>query len=319
MKSDKKILIGISSCLLGEKVRFDGQHKMDRYIVDILGQYVDFFPVCPEVESGLTIPRESMRLVSTDRGIRLITNKTKTDMTDMMQKFSEKKLDNLVKKPICAFIFKSRSPTSGMTRVKVYPENGGAPRNSGTGIFSDMFMKKFPHIPVEDEGRLNDPQLRENFIERLFAYKRWTDMLCHSRTPAGLLDFHQRHKLILMAHSPVHYKAAGKITGNLKKKKMDSILEEYIENFTEGMKLKATVSKNYNVLQHIMGYFRKELTADDKKYILHVFDQYKEGLIPLIVPVTLMNYFINRFDEKYLSNQYYLSPFPDELKLRNHA
>lgn len=315
----KKIPIGISSCLLGNKVRYDGQHKHDPYLSETLGEFFEYTPVCPEVQCGLSIPREAMRLVGTPENSRLVTIKSGIDYTDLMKKWGEEILRFLEDKNLCGFIFKAKSPSSGMERIKIYPEQGGTPQKNGRGIFAAMYMEKFPLIPVEDEGRLHDPLLRENFIERVFAYRRWQEMLEGEHTVHGLLQFHAAHKLLLMAHSNVHYKDCGKIAASATKAKLQEVSSTYFNTFMEGMKKPATVSKNCNVLQHILGYFKKTLTQEDKAESLELIENYKKGLIPLIVPVTLMNHYIRKYDEKYLKEQYYLHPHPMELKLRNHA
>ncbi len=314
-----KIPIGISSCLLGNKVRYDGQHKHEPYLSGTLGEFFEYTPVCPEVQCGLSIPREAMRLVGSVENPRLVTIKSGIDYTDQMKKWGEEILGFLADKKLCGFIFKAKSPSSGMERIKIYPEKGGTPQKNGRGIFAAMYMERFPLIPVEDEGRLHDPLLRENFIERVFAYRRWQEMTETGHTVHGLLQFHAAHKLLLMAHSNVHYRDCGKIAASATKANLQGVSSTYFNTFMEGMKKPATVSKNCNVLQHILGYFKKNLTSEDKAESLELIDNYKKELIPLIVPVTLMNHYVRKYDEKYLKEQYYLHPHPMELKLRNHA
>ncbi len=314
-----KIRVGISSCLLGEKVRYDGQHKFDHFLAVTLGEFIVYVPVCPEVECGLTVPREAMRLVGDADDPRLVAIKTKIDLTEQMMLWGERKLIALADEKLCGFIFKAKSPSSGMERIKVYPVSGGTPQRNGRGIFAAMFMKRFPFLPVEDDGRLHDPEIRENFIERLFVYWRWSGFIKDDCTVNGLMQFHARHKLMLMAHSPEHYRGAGKIAASATKSNLKDILPVYQKNLMDGLKKISTVKKNYNVLLHILGYFKKNLTHDEKIETIKVLDDYKSGFIPLIVPVTLLNHFIGRFDQQYLKEQYYLHPHPVELKLRNHA
>ena len=315
----EKIKIGISSCLLGNKVRFDGQHKYDPFIVETLGVFMDFTPVCPEVECGLTVPREAMRLVGDPATPRLLTTKSGIDHTQKMQEWAKGKLNDLEQQDLEGFIFKSRSPSSGMERVKVYHQSGGTPAKNGVGIFARMFMEHFPEIPVEEEGRLYDPVLRENFIERIFVYHRWKEMLKSENTVSGLIRFHTRHKLILMAHSPLHYRETGKITASATKDNLRVARENYLKSMMAGLKLEATARKNFNVLQHILGYFKKDLDGSEKSEMLEVMENYKKGLVPLIVPVTLLNHYVVKFNQQYLKDQFYLHPHPLELKLRNHA
>lgn len=313
-----RIRIGISRCLLGENVRYDGGHKLDHYLAYTLGKYVEWVAVCPEVEYGLPVPREAMRLVGDPEGPRLMTIRSKTDHTDGMKKWTDGKLEELEKENLCGFIFKSRSPSSGIRGVKVYSESG-IPSKSGAGIFGGAFVRHFPLIPSEDDGRLHDPQLRENFIERVFVLKRWQSFMAGSRTLKDLIEFHTGHKLLLMAHSPEHYRKLGKLVANAKKIKKDDLLREYIGQMMEGLRLLATARKNTNVLMHIMGYFKQDLTAQEKQELLEVITNYHKGLIPLVVPVTLINHYVRKFDERYLKKQYYLNPHPLELMLRNHV
>jgi len=315
----EKIPVGISSCLLGNRVRYDGQHKYDHFLAETLGDYFEYTPVCPEVDCGLTVPREAMRLIGSPENPRLVTIKSGTDFTERMKKWGELALEELAGRGLCGFIFKAKSPSSGMERIKVYPEKGGTPGKNGRGIFAAMFMERFPLIPVEDDGRLHDPVLRENFIERVFAYQKWQALTRGSHSVHDLLQFHSSHKLLLMAHSNVHYRECGKIAASATKKNLPYTEKNYFLTFMEGMKKTATISKNCNVLQHILGYFKKNLTGGEKTEALELIEQYRKGIIPLIVPVTLMNHYVKKYDEKYLKTQYYLNPHPMELKLRNHS
>lgn len=313
-----RIKIGISSCLLGKNVRYDGGHKLDHYLAETLGSYVDWVPVCPEVEYGLPVPREAMRLVGDPASPRLVTRSSRIDHTSGMQAWAKKKLRALEKSDLCGFIFKSRSPSSGYKGVKVYSESG-MPARKGTGIFAAAFIADFPLIPVEDDGRLHDPQLRENFIERVFVFHRWKKFLISGASAKELIEFHMRHKLLLMSHSQKHYSLLGKLVaraGNVKKEEMLSL---YIRQLMEGLKLIATVKKNSNVLSHIAGYFKKRLAAEEKAELVQLIENYHKGLVPLVVPITLIQHYVRKFDESYLKKQYYLSPHPVELMLRNHV
>lgn len=310
------IKIGVSTCLLGEKVRFDGGHKNNRYITQTLSHFFEFVPVCPETECGLGIPRESMRLVGDVNHPRLITNKSRIDHTDQMQRWAVGKLEALEKEDLCGFIFKKDSPSSGLYRVKVYNDKG-QPVKSGRGVFAAAFTARFPRIPVEDEGRLNDPMLRENFIERVFALKRWREALTKKRTTGNLVEFHTREKLLLMAHSPKHYREMGCLVASGKQIKPTELYQRYEALLFKALELKGTVSKHTNVLMHIMGYFKKQLTADEKKEVLELIENYRGGHLPLIVPITLMNHFVRKYRQPYLSEQIYLNPHPIDLQLRN--
>jgi len=312
------IKIGVSTCLLGEKVRFDGGHKHNRYITQTLGQFFEFVPVCPESECGLGIPREAMRLVGAVDAPRLVTNKTLMDHTDQMLSWAEGRLDALEKENLCGFIFKKDSPSSGLYRVKVYNDKGH-PVKTGRGLFAAAFTDRFPRIPVEEEGRLHDPVLRENFIEQVFALKRWREVLAEKKTMGRLVNFHTREKLLFMAHSPKHYREMGQLVAGGKKIKVSDLYDRYEGMLTEALGLRATVSKHTNVLMHVMGYFKKQLSGDEKQEILELIGNYRSGHLPLIVPITLLNHFVRKYSQPYLSVQTYLNPHPLDLQLRNHV
>ncbi|MCF8105901.1 MAG: DUF523 and DUF1722 domain-containing protein [Desulfohalobiaceae bacterium] len=315
----EKIKLGVSTCLLGEKVRYDGGHKLSRYVRDTLGQYFDFVPVCPEMECGLPVPREALRLVGDPGAPRLVTNKTGIDFTEQMQNWGQKKLAELEGEDLCGYIFKSRSPSSGLERIKVYREIDGMPVNEGVGIWAGMFMDHFPYIPVEDEGRLNDPLLREHFIERVFVYARWRELVRRGLQAGEFVDFHSRHKLLLMAHSPKLYSEMGRFVADFKNMSREKAAAEYQSLLDRAMREKTTVKKHINVLHHLLGYFKKDLSADEKQEFLDLLDAFRRGDVPLIVPITLMNHFVRKYREPYLGQQYYLNPHPGELRLRNHA
>lgn len=314
----EKIKIGISSCLLGNQVRYDGGHKLDRFLTDTLGKYVDYVPVCPEVECGLGIPRPSMRLEGNPDAPRLIVTSTRDDHTDRMIIWAQKRVTELETEDLCGFIFKSDSPSSGMERVKVYNEKS-MPVKNGVGMFAAIFMKHFPLLPVEDEGRLHDPGLRENFIERIFALKRWRETLSAKNFKKSLIDFHTKHKLLILAHSTKHYQMMGKLVAAQKNAFAKDIQKQYQDLLLEALKIKATPAKHVNVLHHMMGYFKEQLSADEKKELLDLIHAYREGYIPLIVPVALISHYVRKYDEPYLKEQLYLNPHPTELQLRNHV
>jgi uncharacterized protein YbgA (DUF1722 family)/uncharacterized protein YbbK (DUF523 family) len=311
------IKIGVSACLLGEKVRYDGGHKHDRYLTDTLGKFFTFVPVCPEVESGMPTPREAMRLEGDPAAPLLMTRQTRIDKTAQMTAFCERKVRELEREGLCGFIFKKDSPSSGLFRVKVY-QGDRAVRN-GSGLFAAAVARHFPHLPLEEEGRLNDPAIRENFIERIFTRHRWQEFLAASPGLGELVAFHSRHKLLVMAHSPQLYREMGSLVGGGKSLGMAQLLHRYGELLMEAMARHATVSRNTNVLQHIMGYFKKELTAGEKAELLEVIGQYHARLLPLIVPITLLKHYVAKYDQPYLKEQLYLSPHPAELMLRNHV
>lgn len=311
------IRIGVSSCLLGNKVRFDGGHKHDRYITGTLGNYFNFVPVCPEVECGLPTPREAMRLIGDPDFPRLVTNKTGVDLTDKMNDGAISRVNELAQEDLCGFIFKSKSPSSGMERVKVYDRNN-VPRAIGVGLFARAFKERFPLLPIEEEGRLHDMVLRENFIESVFVYRRWRETVA-GFTAHWLVTFHTNHKLLLRAHSEKHYRKLGRIVAQAGTLEPEDLFTSYQENLMAAMKLKPTVKKHVNVLLHMMGHFKKVLSGDEKKELLEVIEHFSKQYVPLIVPITLMNHYVHKYNEPYLQKQYYLTPHPTELKLRNHA
>ncbi len=315
---ETKFRIGISSCLLGNEVRWNSGHKLDKYLARTLGQFVEYVSVCPEVEAGFGVPRESFRLVGDPDSPRLVTFKSKTDHTDRMLTWTQKRVGELEKEELCGFIFKSDSPSSGMIRVKVYNEKG-MPHKIGIGIFARAFMEHFPLIPVEDDGRLNDPVIRENFILQIFTMKRWRDNLARKRGIGNLVDFHTLNKLLMLSHSPKHYRLMGKLVAEGKKMPLGDLYDQYQLLLMEALKLETTIRKNINVLQHLMGYFKKQLSGDEKQELLEAFDQYRSEYVPLIVPITLINHYVRKYDQPYLKQQTYLNPHPVELKLRTHV
>lgn len=312
-----EIRLGVSACLLGEKVRFDGGHKHDRYITGTLAKYVTFVPVCPEVECGLPIPREAMRLVGDPAAPRLVGSKSGEEFTDRMTRWAKRRVQELEKEDLCGFIFKKDSPSSGMERVKVYTK--GQPARKGRGVFAGMFMDHFPLLPVEEEGRLHDPVLRENFITRIFTYRRWRALLSENRSRGGLVDFHTRHKLLVLAHDEPRYREMGRLVAAAKSMNIDTLLSEYQGLLTDALRHKSTPRKNANVLQHMAGYFKKQLDAADKAELARLIEQYRTETVPLIVPLTMILHYVRKFGPPWLASQYYLNPHPLELKLRNHV
>ncbi len=310
-----KIRLGISACLLGEKVRYDGGHKLDRFITETLGRYVEFKPVCPEVECGLGIPREAMRLVGEIDHPRLQTIRSKIDYTQQMLTWAMNRVKELEADNLHGFIFKSNSPSSGMERVKVYDDKG-IPVKKGVGLFARTFMEHFPLLPVEDEGRLHDPKLRENFIEAIFTFKRWRNTLAGGYNVRKLVDFHTRHKLLILSHSQAHYRQMGRLVAHGREQPVEALYSRYQQLLLESLRLKTTVKKHLNVLYHLLGYFKKELSGDEKQELLEIINHYQRGDVPLIVPLTLINHYVRKYQQPYLKEQYYLHPHPVELHLR---
>lgn len=313
------VRLGISTCLLGENVRYDGGHKRDRFLIDTLGQFVEWTPVCPEVEIGLPVPREAMHLQGDPDNPRLVTVKTGKDYTERMQTWARERLEQLAELKLHGFVFKSRSPSSGLYRVKVYDEHG-MPSRSGTGIFPREMMQRFPLLPLEEDGRLHDMGLRENFIERVFVYSRWTCMLEEDPSPGGIVAFHTAHKLTMLAHSPKHYRKMGPLVAQAGSRPWSEVIEQYGELLMEGLKVLTTPGRHVNVLQHLLGFVKEHLSSDDKAELLTLIKDYQQGLVPLIVPVTLLKHHLNRQPvPEWVHQQVYLNPYPKELMLRNHV
>jgi uncharacterized protein YbgA (DUF1722 family)/uncharacterized protein YbbK (DUF523 family) len=312
------IKLGISSCLLGEKVRYDGGHRWDRCLTDTLGRFVSFVPVCPETECGLGTPREPMRLEGLPEAPRLVTVRTGQDLTECLLAWAQGRVEELAREDLDGFIFKSKSPSCGPARVKVYNDRG-VPRRTGVGLFAGLFMTRFPLVPVEDEGRLHDPEIRENFIERLFFYGRWRALLAQPPSLGDLVAFHTRHKLQILAHSVEHYHRLGRLVARAGEMFWPEVLAEYQGLALEALRLKATIKKNTNVLDHLMGYFKKRLSRAEKQELIDIIESYRRGEVPLIVPLTLVNHYVRQYQEPYLKEQFYLNPHPLELMLRHHA
>ena len=315
---ESPIKIGVSSCLLGNNVRYNGGHAHDRFITGTLGEYVEFVPVCPEVECGLGIPRLTMHLKGNVENPRLVTTKTGEDHTERMVSWAKKKLEELANEDLCGFIFKKNSPSSGMARVKVFNDKG-QPVNQGSGIFAGMFMRRFPLIPVEEDGRLNDPILRENFIEQMFTLKRWRDLTAKGITRGNLVEFHTCNKMLIRSHSENHYRLMGKLVAGAKSMSPITLYEQYEELLLAALRLKASVAKHTNVMLHMLGYFKKDLTSDEKQEMLEIIDAFRGEYVPLVVPLTLFSHYARKYNQSYLKQQTYLNPHPTALKLRNHA
>jgi uncharacterized protein YbgA (DUF1722 family)/uncharacterized protein YbbK (DUF523 family) len=315
--ASRPIRIGISSCLLGAKVRFDGGHKKDDFLVNTFGNWVEWVPVCPEVEVGMGTPRESVRLIKEGAGIRMVAPKSGRDWTDEMRAYSARRAEQLQKHELCGYVLKKDSPSCGMERVKVY--GAGMPTKSGRGLYADALLVRYPNLPVEEEGRLNDPRLRDNFVERVFAYHRLRGFLAGRWTVGSLVAFHTAHKLQLMAHSVEAYRQLGKLVASAKPLPRAEVARRYEDLFMSGLRTIATARRNGNVLYHILGYFRDALDAASRQELLDLIEDYRRGLVPLVVPVTLIRHYVRLHGIAYLAGQTYLEPHPKELMLRNHV
>ncbi len=315
--TNNKIRIGVSSCLVGERVRYDGADKRDVLITDTLGAAFELVPVCPEVAIGMGVPRPPIRLVGDPLQPRALgVDDPGLDVTAPLTAFGRRMAVEL--DDIDAYIFKSRSPSCGPTRVKVYGF-GKAPRVQGVGLYAREIMARQPLLPVEEEGRLVEPTRRDNFLERIFAYRRWQEFLASGVTAAGLMEFHARHKLILMAHGAVYYRGLGRLAAEGKEMRPARLCEEYGTEFMAALQHPATRKRHANVLQHLMGYLKKRIDHDDKAELLEMIDAYRLGVLPLIAPQTLLRHHFRRFPHPYVEKQLYLYPDPLEMRLRSNT
>ena len=312
------IRIGISRCLLGEKVRFDGGHKRDAFLTETFGRFVEWVPVCPEVECGLGTPREAMRLVRVEQGVRLLTVKTGMDRTNLVERFSRSRVSALAAENLSGYVLKKDSPSCGLERVKVY-DRQGSPARSGRGLFAAALVEAYPSLPIEEEGRLADPRLRDNFVERVFAYVRLRGLFDGRWTVGGLVDFHTAHKLLLLAHAPEAYRRLGRLVAGARDVPRRDMERRYVAGFMDALAQLATTRRQTNVLQHMAGYFKGRLDAASKRELAQVIADYRRGLVPLVVPLTLVRHHVRTLDVTYLAGQTYLAPHPKELMLRNHV
>ena len=309
-----KILIGVSSCLVGEKVRFDGGHKQNRYVLDTLGQYFRYRPFCPEVAIGLGVPRETIRLVDVDGRIEAIGNRNPDlNVTAPLIRCAEEQRG--WHREIFGYIVKKDSPSCGMERVRVY--RGEQPQRDGAGLYTQTLMKNFPSLPVEEEGRLGDPVLRESFVKRVFIYRRWREMLDSGLDWAALTDFHARHKLILYSHDQDRGRRLGRELSQAHREPVDDYAPRYLEEMMSILKIYARRSNHVNVLEHIRGYLKQDLDKSDKQELTDSIENYRLGLLPLIVPITLLRHHFRRHPNRYIERSYYMQPHPDELMLLN--
>jgi len=313
-----RIPVGVSSCLLGEAVRYDGGHKLDRYVTGVLGRWFEYVPFCPEALAGLGIPRPPIRLAGDPAAPRAVrVGDDSIDVTEALQAAARRAVPEVA--GLRGYIFKRASPSCGMERVKVYQAPGRSPR-MGRGLFARAVMETYPLLPCEEEGRLNDPSLRESFVERVFALDRWRRTMAGGVTPRRLVDFHTRHKLLLLSHSEVHYRAAGRLVADAGRRDRDraALADEYLRTFMEGMQRRATRRRHANVLQHLAGYLKRRIDSGDRRALAALIDEYRTGAVPLVVPIRFLRHHFRHAPDRYVEMQHYLEPCPDALGLRNH-
>ena len=318
MRRTEKPRVGISACLLGQTVRYDGGHKRDQFLTHVLGRYVDWVPVCPELEVGMGVPREPVRLVGSTKDPRMIAEHSHTDWTEKMQAYARRRVTALASMRLDGYVFKKDSPSCGVERVRVYGMHGVATRE-GKGLFARALTDRIPLLPTEEEGRLSDLRLRENFVERIFAHHRWQRLLEERPSPRRLDEFHARHKLLLLAHSESHLRRLGRLVARAGKGPLPPVLQQYGAVFMQGLSVPATTRKHANALEHMMGYFSRQIESGERAELVEIVREYRRGRLPLGVPITLIHHYLNKFRVAYLLKQVYLDPDPRELMLRNHV
>jgi uncharacterized protein YbgA (DUF1722 family)/uncharacterized protein YbbK (DUF523 family) len=312
------IRIGVSSCLMGNEVRYDGGHKHNRYLTDVLGEHFELVVVCPEAEVGMGIPRETVRLEGDLEAPSMIAPRSGADWTRRMNSYARQRCIELAREDLSGFVFKKRSPSCGLFRVPVVQKNGH-PLAQGRGLFAAEFARRFPLVPCEEEGRLSDPHLRENFIERIFARNRWRTLVRGGLSRKRLVEFHTAHKLLLRAHNEAAYQRLGRLVGSAGTVPDAELFRAYELEFQGALRTKANRKRHTNVMQHAMGYFKGHLSGREKAALLASIEDYRLGLLPLVVPLSLLRYEIQRHEVSYLAGQLYFDPNPKELMLRNHV
>jgi uncharacterized protein YbgA (DUF1722 family)/uncharacterized protein YbbK (DUF523 family) len=312
------IRMGISACLLGQEVRFDGGHKKDAFLTGVLALHVAWVPVCPEVEVGMGTPRETLRLVRENGRIRMVTTRSGVDHTDAMHAWARSRVEALATEDLDGYVLKKDSPSCGMERVKIYGSDGPGVRD-GRGLFAEALIARLPLLPVEEEGRLCDPRLRENFIERVFAHRRLKDLFAARWSTSDLVRFHTAHKMALLAHSTTGYEELGRVVAHAAQVPKPELRQRYEALFMATLSVPATTRRHTNVLSHMAGHLKTRIDAESRQELVAATEEYRQGLVPLVVPLTLINHHVRIHRVEYLAGQVYLQPHPRELMLRNHC
>jgi uncharacterized protein YbgA (DUF1722 family)/uncharacterized protein YbbK (DUF523 family) len=317
-RSDEPVRVGVSSCLLGSEVRWDGGHKRERFLTDVLAPFVDWVPVCPELELGMGVPREPVHLSRASGELRMVGTRSGEDWTEAMTAFAKRRTREIEALELCGYVLKKDSPSCGMERVRVRADAGPGKRD-GRGLFAAALLERMPALPVEEEGRLNDAQLRENWLERVFAYRRLRSLFESRWTIGELVAFHAAHKLQLLAHSTEAYRKLGRVVAHAKQTPRAELRDHYVEAFMAALAVRATRGRHVNVLEHCIGYLRERVDASVRVSLAALIADYRAGLVPLIVPVTMLRHYVAQLGIEYLAQQVYLDPHPKELMLRNHV
>ena len=317
MTTENRPLIALSSCLAGEEVRYDGAHKRDNWLLKELGKFVDYRTFCPEVGIGLSIPRPPIRLVEKNGETRVLgVTDPSIDVTERLHNHAFDTLPKL--RDVSGYVLKSKSPSCGVFRVKRY-NTKGHPDGTAIGAYAEVICQQLPDLPIEEEGRLNDAVLRENFVNRVFVYHRWQKLCEQGLDAASLIDFHSRHKYLVMAHSQAAYKRLGRLLSHLKGADMQRVGREYQRELMGALKRRVSRARHVNVLQHIQGYLKQNIDAGDKAELGTAIEEYRRGEVPLVVPMRLLRHYFRRHPDDYIASQVYLEPAPASLGLRNHV
>jgi uncharacterized protein YbbK (DUF523 family)/uncharacterized protein YbgA (DUF1722 family) len=313
----RRLRIGVSACLLGHQVRWDGQHKRDAWLMEVLGPRVEWVPVCPELEIGLGVPREPIRLVGNPRAPRLVSE-SGVDLTRRMSTWTERRARELEALELSGYVLKKNSPSCGMERVRVHPAKGGRPRRQGVGLFARRLMKQFPLLPIEEEARLGDPLVREEFLERIFAYARWREALAAGMTPQALARFHDCHELALLAHSPSAQRRLGALIASARPDVFPRAVDTYGRRFLGTLRTPATRSGHARVLRLVLEHLRGALPGEELTELESAIREYRRGITSRMVPLALARQLAQKVASDWLASQVYLNPNPDELQLRAH-
>ena len=307
---DKKLIIGLSACLAGEKVRFDGGHRKDATLLEEMGKCFEFRTFCPEVAIGMSTPREPIRLVTSSAGIQAVgTRDNRYNVTEPLKQITAKQKAWL--QTLSGYVVKKGSPSCGMERVKVYSENRGSP--TGMGLFTEQLIQLFPLLPVEEEGRLKNPVLLDSFIQRIYAYHRWNELDKSGITAHKLINFHMQYKMILLSRCQKIYRELGRLIATVTRDNISVIAKQYINILMETLKKPATRGGHFNVLQHLFGFLKNHLPYEEKQQLLYTTEKYRIGELPLIAPLILLNMYFTRHKHRFIENTLYLKPYPIEL------
>jgi len=309
--------LGVSACLMGRAVRFDGGHSRDRLLMGPAAPFAELVPICPEVEMGLGTPRPTIRLQREGELVKLVRPADGEDLTARMRAWAEQRVEQIAKMDLSGYVLKKDSPSCGMERVRVYDQNG-SPGRDGRGIFAEVLMERLPLLPVEEDGRLHDAKLRENFFERAYAYDRLRKLFAEGWTRGDVVRFHSREKLLLLSHDPKSCSELGRLVAAVKSHDREEFAERYQRLFMGALAKKASPGRQINVLEHIAGYFSEKVEAPERAEIVAHLKDFRQGFVPLAVPLALLRHHVSRFKLEYIASQSYFNPHPKELSLRSH-